>query len=94
MNGRLFLQAGETFCDQRTYLVPATLGDEMTENKQRFQYLQEPGGTWMVWDTVLELPAHFSKLALIGLTHEKAQGFCKLLNELTDKDDGLQSLAS
>ncbi|MER8578050.1 hypothetical protein NKG95_04805 [Mesorhizobium sp. M1423] len=65
----------------------------MQEQLLRYECVLEPNGRWMVWDIVHDLPAQFSQIALIGLSHREAVSLCRLLNE-TSRSETRQSRAS
>lgn len=69
----------------------------MSDCALRFEYVMEPNGRWMVWDTRIDQPAQFSAVALIGLCRNEAVSLCNLLNETgseTGLTDARQSRAS
>ncbi|TIS95874.1 hypothetical protein [Mesorhizobium sp.] len=61
----------------------------MSDRALRFDCVMEPNGRWMVWDAMLDLPAQFSALALIGLCHDEAVSLCRLLNETASETDAI-----
>lgn len=69
----------------------------MSDRALRFECVMEPNDRWMVWDARLDLPAQFSALVLIGLSHDEAVSLCRLLNETgseTASTDARQSRTS
>ena len=57
----------------------------------RYEFFLDPGEFWLVWDKDEELPAECGGHALIGLTLDQAEAFCRLLNELGECLPGCQA---
>lgn len=52
-----------------------------SQDNSRFQCVEEPFGTWMVWDNANEQPVELGALALIGLSYSSAATLCVKLND-------------
>jgi len=56
----------------------------MHEIQERYELIMEPADTWMIYDTVQDLPTVCSGVLLCGLSEADAIAACRFLNE-TDK---------
>jgi hypothetical protein len=54
-----------------------------SQDNNRFECVEEPFGTWMIWDNAHDRPAELGALALIGLSCDSATTLCLQLNDLT-----------
>ena len=51
------------------------------QDNNRFECVEEPFDTWMIWDNAHERPAELGGLALIGLSYDSASILCRKLND-------------
>jgi hypothetical protein len=51
------------------------------QDNNRFECVEEPFDTWMIWDNAHDRPAELGALALIGLSYSSATLLCRKLND-------------
>ncbi len=51
------------------------------QDNNRFERIEEPFGTWMVWDNWDDEPAKLGSLSLVGLSYSSAALLCEKLND-------------
>jgi hypothetical protein len=53
----------------------------LSQDNSRFECVEEPFGTWMIWDNAHDQPAELGALPLIGLPYGSATTLCVKLND-------------
>jgi hypothetical protein len=61
-------------------------GQAVTTIVPRFMCVQEPNGSWKVWDNTDDQPAALGNTVLVERSFESAKSACSILNRIYDGD--------
>jgi hypothetical protein len=61
-------------------------GQHVTAVVPRFRCIQEPNGSWQVWDDAEDQPAALGNTVLVERSFESATSACSILNRIYDGD--------
>jgi hypothetical protein len=61
-------------------------GQPVTAVVPRFRCIQEPNGSWQVWDDAEDRPAALGNTVLVERSFESATSACSILNRIYDGD--------
>ncbi|WP_439501543.1 hypothetical protein [Aminobacter ciceronei] len=65
-------------------------GQHVTAVVPRFRCIQEPNGSWQVWDDAEDQPAALGNTVLVERSFESATSACSILNRIYDGDFQLE----
>lgn len=58
------------------------LGQRGSASRSRYECIQEPAGTWKVWDNALDQAAELDGRKLVNLSLFRAEAACAMLNRI------------